>query len=125
MKKHQTSPTTFSFGSRFSHAVNAITSFSEAPLRLIFVVGMTIFLLSMLYALELVLERLLYAEVVDGWTSVMASIWVLGGLVLSFLGDIRVCLPRIFSETKQPPYTIDRGIHGHSRSDAGGARHEH
>jgi putative glycosyltransferase len=124
VKKHRTSATTYNFARKISHAVNAITSFSEAPLRLIFYVGMTIFSLAMLYALQLVLKRLLYSEIVDGWTSVMVSIWVLGGLVISFVGIIGIYLSKIFSETKQRPYTIVREIHGRSRVDAGIARYE-
>lgn len=107
---------TYNLARKISHAVNAVTSFSEVPLRLIFYVGMTIFSLSLVYALNLVVKRLFYAEMVDGWTSVMVSIWVLGGLVISFVGIIGIYLSKVFSETKQRPYTIVREIHGQSRT---------
>lgn len=112
--KHGDSPTTYSLSRKIAHAVNAITSFSEVPLRLIFYVGMAIFTLALVYALKLVVARLVFAEIVDGWTSVMVSIWVLGGLIISFVGIIGIYLSKVFSETKQRPYTIVREVHGQS-----------
>lgn len=41
----------------------------------------------------------------------MASIWLLGGMIISFIGVIGIYLSKIFSETKQRPYTIVRRIH--------------
>jgi len=42
---------------------------------------------------------------------VMASIWLLGGMVISFIGVVGIYLSKIFSETKQRPYTIVRQIY--------------
>jgi putative glycosyltransferase len=53
----------------------------------------------------------------SGWTSVMASIWLLGGLIVSFIGIIGIYLSKVFSESKQRPYTIVRSVHG-GRSDS-------
>lgn len=116
VRKHMRSATTYTLSRKISHAVNAVTSFSEVPLRLIFYIGMIIFSLSLLYALHLVGRRLFFAETVDGWTSVMVSIWVLGGLVISFIGIIGIYLSKVFTETKQRPYTIIREVHGRSRT---------
>jgi putative glycosyltransferase len=66
----------------------------------------------MLYAVKLVVWRIIYSEIVDGWTSVMLSVWVLGGLLISFVGIIGIYLSKVFSETKQRPFTIVREIHG-------------
>ena len=41
----------------------------------------------------------------------MASIWLLGGMIISFIGVIGIYLSKIFSETKQRPYTIVRQIY--------------
>jgi len=51
------------------------------------------------------------AKPLSGWTSVMASIWLLGGMVISFIGVVGIYLSKIFSETKQRPYTIVRQIY--------------
>jgi len=116
VRKHMSSETTYNLSRKVTHAVNAITSFSEVPLRLIFYVGMAIFSVSMLFALDLVVRRIFFARTVDGWTSVMVSIWVLGGLVISFVGVIGIYLSKVFSETKQRPYTIVREVYGQSRT---------
>jgi putative glycosyltransferase len=50
---------------------------------------------------------------VEGWTSVIASIWLLGGLIISFLGVIGIYLAKVFSEAKRRPYSIVRKVWRH------------
>ncbi|NOT12372.1 MAG: glycosyltransferase family 2 protein [Methylococcaceae bacterium] len=112
VKKHTTSNTTYSLSKKLGYLVNAITSFSEFPLKMIFLCGIVVFCAAMLYASILTFNRLFMSQPVDGWTSIMVSIWVLGGMVISFIGIIGIYLAKIFSETKQRPYVIVRDIHG-------------
>lgn len=91
--------------------VNSITAFSAKPLRMIFYTGVAISFAGTLLAAYLVHRRLVYGIPVDGWTSVMVSIWFLGGLIILFLGVIGIYLAKIFSEVKQRPYTTVRAIH--------------
>jgi putative glycosyltransferase len=114
VKKHAHSSTTYNLTKKIGQATNAITSFSEAPLRLIFHFGMIIFVLALLYAGYLIFQKLLLGTPMDGWTSVMVSIWLLGGMVISFIGVIGIYLSKVFSETKQRPTFIVRAIHGQS-----------
>lgn len=114
VKKHSSSETTYSFAKKLAHAVNTITSFSEMPLKLIFYMGAFIFAGSLAYTLLLVFNRVFLSHPVDGWTSVMVSIWLLGGMVISFLGVVGIYLSKIFSETKQRPYVIVKAVHGRS-----------
>jgi len=60
-------------------------------------------------------HRFFMAQAIDGWTSIMVSIWILGGLIISFIGVIGIYLAKIFSETKQRPYVIVREIHGNPK----------
>lgn len=106
--------TSYSLARKFSHTTNAITSFSDVPLRIIFYVGLILFVGSMISAVYLVYQRLVTTSPVDGWTSVMVSIWMLGGLTISFVGLIGIYLSKIFSETKQRPSFIVRAVHGQS-----------
>ena len=106
---------TTSTGSRFLavlHASAKVTSFSNAPLIGIFYTGIIISSFSMVYILYLVVHWLFLANPPSGWTSVMASIWLIGGLIISFIGIVGIYLSKIFSETKRRPYTIVRQIHG-------------
>lgn len=112
IKKHSTSETTYTFRSKMSLLVNSVTSFSNAPLISIFYIGAFISLFALVYIAYLITHWLFLAKPMSGWTSVMASIWLLGGLVISFIGVVGIYLSKIFSETKQRPYTIVRQIYG-------------
>lgn len=116
VRKLTGSATTYSFARKIEHAANSITSFSEVPLRMIFYTGLFIFACALLYAAYLIFDKLVLATPMDGWTSVMVSIWLLGGMIISFVGLIGIYLSKIYTETKQRPYTIVREIHGQSTS---------
>ncbi len=111
IKKHHTSETTYTFHRKMSLLVNSVTSFSNAPLVSIFYIGVTISLFALAYISYLVTHWLFLAKPMSGWTSVMASIWLLGGMVISFIGVVGIYLSKIFSETKQRPNTIVRQIY--------------
>ena len=110
--KHSTSQTTYSFGRKLSLLVNSVTSFSNAPLIGIFYIGVAMSFLAGGYTLYLLGYWMFFAKPLSGWTSVMASIWLLGGLIISFIGVVGIYLSKIFSETKRRPYTIVRQIYG-------------
>ena len=109
--KHATSETTYTFSRKMSVLVNSVTSFSNTPLVGIFYIGVFISALASLYIAYLVMNWLLLSKPLGGWTSIMASIWLLGGMIISFIGVIGIYLSKIFSETKQRPYTIVRQIY--------------
>lgn len=111
VKKHSTSETTYTFRKKMSLLVNSVTSFSNAPLVGIFYIGVSISLVAVVYIGYLAIQWMFLAKPLSGWTSVMASIWLLGGMVISFIGVVGIYLSKIFSETKQRPYTIVRQIY--------------
>jgi putative glycosyltransferase len=112
INKHNTSGTTYTFRRKMSVLVNSIASFSNAPLKAIFYIGVATSLLAGGYATYLITNWLFFAKPLSGWTSVMASIWLLGGAIISFIGIIGIYLSKIFMETKRRPYTIVRQIYG-------------
>lgn len=109
--KHNTSHTTYTFHKKVAVFINAITAFSNAPLVLIFYSGALIFVFSSAYSCYLVINWLLFSTPLIGWTSVIASIWLLGGLTISFVGIIGIYLAKVFSETKMRPNVIIRHIY--------------
>ena len=115
IKKNSTSETTYTFRRKMSLLVNSVTSFSNAPLVSIFYIGVSISLFALTYIVYLVTYWLFLAKPMSGWTSVMASIWLLGGMVISFIGVVGIYLSKIFSETKQRPYTIIRQIYAQQK----------
>lgn len=115
IRKKSSGETTYDFRRKAGMLVNSITSFSDVPLRLIFYTGVTISALSVVAAFMLVVQKLILQTPLSGWTSLMLSVWLLGGLIISFLGLIGIYLSKIFSETKQRPYTIVRHVHRRER----------
>lgn len=111
VKKHSTSETSYTFRRKMAVLVNAVTSFSNAPLVSIFYIGLSISGLASLYCIYLIILWLCRAQTLSGWTSVMASIWLLGGMIISFIGVVGIYLSKIYSETKQRPYTIVRQVY--------------
>jgi putative glycosyltransferase len=102
---------TYNFWKKVDIIVNAITSFSNMPLRAIFAIGSFISILAGFYFIYNVTSQLFFKKLA-GWTSVMASIWLLGGLTIMFLGTIGIYVAKIFIETKNRPYTIIRDVYG-------------
>ena len=103
--------TSYTFAKKVDIFVNAVTSFSEKPLKLIFYMGLLIFLLALLAAFYLVVRRVFFGVLLAGWPSLVVSVWLLGGLTLFSLGVIGIYLQKVFIETKQRPYTIVRAVH--------------
>ena len=113
VKKHSTSKTTYSLGHKFSLLVNSITAFSNLPLIAIFYVGLTMLLVSGAFAAFFIAQWLFIDRPVSGWTSLIVSLWLIGGIVVLFLGVIGIYLAKMFSEVKRRPYTIVRKVYGH------------
>ena len=118
VKKSVTSPTSYSFVKKFSLLVNAITSSTNRPLWAIFYLGLGITLVSAAYITWLFINRFVYGmDVVEGWTSIMVSIFLIGGLNMFVLGIIGIYLSKIFIESKQRPYTVIRKTYEASRKN--------
>lgn len=89
-------------------AIDGITSFSVKPLRLITSVGLGIFVVS-LFMLLYTLISWIAGKTVVGWTSTLASIWMIGGIQLLSLGIIGEYVGKIYNETKRRPrFIIER-----------------
>lgn len=111
VQKHSTSPTTYSLSRKFSHLVNAVTSFSSLPLVLTFYAGLFISISALGYIIYLTLKYLFIAAPPDGYTSIIASIWLFSGLIIFFIGVQGIYISKVFSEVKQRPYTIVRHVY--------------
>lgn len=109
--KHNTSDTTYTFRRKMSLLVNSVTSFSNAPLISIFYIGVSISVFAIVYIAYLAIHWTFLAKPLSGWTSVMASIWLLGGMIISFIGVVGIYLSKIFVETKRRPYSIVRQVY--------------
>jgi putative glycosyltransferase len=96
---------------KVSMAINGITSFSYQPLVIIFYLGITISLSSVIAALVLIVRKIFFDEYLMGWPSLVVSVWFLGGVTIFCLGIIGIYLSKIYMETKNRPYTVIRQIY--------------
>ncbi|NLG24476.1 MAG: glycosyltransferase family 2 protein [Clostridiales bacterium] len=91
-------------------AMQGITSFSVKPIRWIALLGACFALLGLLIALYALIS-LAAGVAVAGWTSIMVSIWIIGGVQLIALGLIGEYVGRVYTEVKRRPlYQIERTI---------------
>ncbi len=91
---------------------DAVSSFSSYPLRAIFITGLSMSILSGLVGVEMIVRKLHDPDaVVLGFSSIIVSIWFLGGLIIFFLGVIGLYLSKIFVEVKDRPRFIVRKIY--------------
>ncbi len=101
--------TKYPFTRMLALALDAVTSFSVVPLRLITLIGFVVFSLSALMALWTLWARLFTDQAVPGWTSTTLPIYVLGGLQILCLGIIGEYLGKLYQETKnRPRYIIEK-----------------
>lgn len=84
-------------------AIEGITSFSTAPLKLSTYMGLSIATVSFLYGLWLMVDKLVNGNAVPGYPSLMVSILFLGGVQLIAIGILGEYIGRIYIETKQRP----------------------
>lgn len=88
-------------------ATDGITSFSIAPIHLILWLGILIMLISLLFMIYVLVEKII-GNTVSGWSSLMMSIWFLGGTQLVAMSVIGEYVGKVFTEVKRRPrFTIE------------------
>lgn len=94
------------FPQKMALAVNSVVSYSARPLVYISYFGLAVTLVAMLYVAWVVVRQLLYNVAPPGWASSVASIWLVGGLILMSLGVIGIYISKIYKETKHRPAVV-------------------
>ncbi|MDD3218494.1 MAG: glycosyltransferase family 2 protein [Lachnospiraceae bacterium] len=93
-----------------SFAFDGITSFSIKPIRFVLNIGLLISAFSFVMLFWTLIEKFV-GTTVPGWTSLMVSVWMLGGIQLICLGVIGEYVGKIYGETKKrPKFFIERTI---------------
>ncbi len=108
--------TKWNYGKLVNLAIDGITSFTTAPLRISTYVGTLVSLVAFIYILYLLVRPLFGVPTGDGYSSIMAVILFLGGVQLLSLGVIGEYIARIFNETKGRPLYFIEEYHESHRS---------
>ena len=92
----------YPLGKMLSFAIEGITSLSTKPIRMITFLGFFIFLVSIGILIYSLVRHFMGATIV-GWTTLMVSVWAIGGLILLSLGVVGEYIGKIYLETKARP----------------------
>jgi dolichol-phosphate mannosyltransferase len=96
----------YNFRRKLKFALSTITSHSNRPLYVSIGIGALFVLASLIAIICLVVRRLLDPTTQLGWTSIMASIYLVGGLLMLSIGLIGIYIGNIFTEVKNRPIFI-------------------
>ena len=90
--------------------MDGVTSFSVKPLKMISNLGMLISVLSVLGLIYALISYFTH-NAVAGWTAIVSSIWLLGGLEMLCLGVVGTYIGKIYSEVKaRPRFRIEENL---------------
>ena len=101
-EKRTAGETKYPLSKMLSFAVEGITSFSVKPLRLIMAIGF-LFVLVSIVAIIWAIDEYSLNNVIQGWTSLLVSIWLVGGVVLMALGVVGIYVGKVYTEVKRRP----------------------
>ncbi len=91
-------------------AWNGITSFSIKPIRMILILGILIFMISIVVIIYSLIRKLT-GNTVTGWTFIVCSIWLIAGIQMASLGMIGEYIGKIYQEVKgRPRYIISENL---------------
>jgi len=111
VSKSDKGTSTFTFRKKVRRAVEIITSFSHRPLYITFFLGFFSFLVAMVNIAVIVYKKLVFDVDVEGWASILASVWLVGGMILLMLGIFGLYLSKIFLEIKNRPLAVIKNVY--------------
>lgn len=94
------------------YAFDALFAFSSVPLRLSTLLGLALWLFSLVYFVKVLYEKLFTDKPIVGWTSTIATMTLIGGAGMLMLGIIGEYLARIYDEVKRRPLFLEAGTIG-------------
>ncbi|WP_018664892.1 glycosyltransferase family 2 protein [Heyndrickxia acidiproducens] len=107
-KERTAGETKYPLKKMLAFAFDGITSFSVIPIRLITLIGLFTFLSSSIAGIYALYAKF-FGHADEGWTSIIISIWLLGGFMLTSMGLIGEYIGKIYQEAKQRPrYTVEQ-----------------
>src|SRR5262249_27308938 len=94
---------TWNWYSLIGFSIEGLTSFSVAPLRLASLLGFLLLFLAIIFAVDILVETLVYGQSVPGYPSVIVGEMILGGVPLVIIGIMGEYIGKMFLESKARP----------------------
>jgi dolichol-phosphate mannosyltransferase len=117
-QKRELGKSRWTLGKRIKYFIDALVSFTYVPMRLVSALGIALALAGFVWAVVVVLKKILSGVPVQGWASLMTVVLVVSGVQLLTLGIFGEYLWRNFEETrKRPSFVVDQLI-GIEKADA-------
>ena len=103
--------TKWSFKKLFSYAIEGITSFTTAPLKVSTLMGFCISIIAIISTIVIILQTLIYGKDVPGYASIITAILFMGGVQLISIGILSEYISKMYLEIKKrPKYIIKEKI---------------
>jgi len=99
---------TYTFGKLWKLAMETIIAYSDKPLRLSIRFGFIMSFLALIGGLYIFYRALFHGYDVMGWSSLIVSVYFIGGIIIAILGVIGIYLGKTFDETKKRPLYVIR-----------------
>ena len=96
----------YNFKKKLNLALEIITTQSNRPLLFSVKIGFIIALIALFYIVFLVIRNLFVGDLTLGWTTIIASIYLMGGVLLCAVGLVGLYVGNIFNETKNRPIYV-------------------
>ena len=110
--------TKYNLGKLVNHTFDLVVGFSSKPLRYVGILGLSVAALGFLVAVRAVIYKLIYGTAVTGWTSLIATVAVLGGMQLLALSLIGEYVARIYVQAQARPTFLVGEVLEHTSASA-------
>lgn len=100
--------TTYTFAKLWKLAAETIIAYSDKPLRLAVRFGFLMAFLSFIYGAYILGRAIYYEASIPGWSSLIVSLYFIGGIIIGILGILGIYLGKAFDESKKRPLYIIR-----------------
>lgn len=108
----------YNFKKRLALAMNSIISFSDMPLKIASVVGMSLAMMGIFLGVALIIQKIFFLDILPGFTSIASLMLFFSGMQLIFIGIVGIYLGRILVEVQNRPLYVIESTHNFKSAES-------